>query len=146
MYKAHVVWGPVINGATSSIGATYVRYWQQLITEVEGVSVVSTIYTDATAAERFLSVPLHTSKMKHIYIKWTFVREWVENGYFALEHYPGEDNTADMLTKVLPEGRQIKLYRLGVPGSELEDEAGLQGLAETKADVDHPPPKKPRKG
>ena len=58
-----------------------------------------------------------------------------------------------MLTKVLPEGRQTKLYRLGVPGSELEDETGLQGVdkkTEKKVsfqpDVDHPPLKKPRNG
>ena len=134
-----------------AIGATHVRYWQQLIEEVEGVGVLSNLYTDAEAAKQFSAQPIHKSSMRHIYLKYTFVRQWIENGYMHLSHYPGVKNTADVLTKVLGEKRQRELYRAGVPESEKEDGAKLEiseDESEDQGGTAHQgrPSKMPRRG
>ena len=47
------------------------------------------------------SNPTQESRMKHIDIKYHFVREAVENGHIELFFVPGNENPADMFTKNL---------------------------------------------
>ena len=122
----------VIGNASS---ASIMRYWQQKIEQVEGRRPPSTIKrqqaeqpqdvlkTDSEPSRRFLSQPMHNSKMRHVNIKFLFVREHVAANYYNLEHIMGTDNPADMLTKPLGRDQANRLYNIITPLREIADAA-----------------------
>ena len=55
--------------------------------------------------------PRISDRSKHIDIAYHFIRELVENGTITILHVPGEVNSADIYTKVLP-GLQYEFLKL----------------------------------
>lgn len=53
--------------------------------------------------------PVFHSRMKHIDVRYYFIREHVEQGTLNIEHVPGEDQLADIFTKPLSKCRLERL-------------------------------------
>uniref|UniRef100_T1IQ60 Copia protein n=1 Tax=Strigamia maritima TaxID=126957 RepID=T1IQ60_STRMM len=62
---------------------------------------VPTIHSDSISSIQFATNDLENSKTKHIRIKYWFLRDWFEKGYFKLNKVPGQVNIADIFTKFL---------------------------------------------
>ena len=66
--------------------------------------------------------PVFHGKSKHIHKRYHFIRECVENGQVEVEHVPGEEQKADILTKAL--GRiKFKEMRDYIGMVDLENES-----------------------
>ena len=51
-------------------------------------------------------------KVRHLDLADLFVRQLTEDGRIKVVHVPGEFNTSDLLTKVLPEARLVMLLAI----------------------------------
>ena len=96
----------IVAAATS---ATHVIYWKNLLAFMLNTFVSSCLHTDSTTCKSFLTMPLHTSTMKHINLKLLFVREHVfafhSASHFLVVYIAGDYNPADMNTKPLSSER-----------------------------------------
>jgi hypothetical protein len=87
--------------------ATWLR---RLLSELNAGDVKPTlIYEDNQGAIAIAKNPVAHSKMKHIDVKYHYVREAIQNKIVTLEYCPTEDMLADLLTKPLFKGRFEKL-------------------------------------
>ena len=82
-----------------------------------GFSTQITIKSDATAAIGMVKRQ-GLGKVRHLAVSDLWVQQRVRMKHFRLEKYPGKENPADLLTKVL--AREHNLYLLGKVGLELE--------------------------
>ena len=55
--------------------------------------------------------PILHARIKHIDIRYHYVREAVQEEIISLSYCPTDKVVADMLTKVLPKGRFETLYK-----------------------------------
>ena len=67
------------------------------------------IFYDNTSAITISNNPVHHSRMKHIDIRYHFIREHVMNGTVELHFVPMEQQIADIFTKPLDESTFSKL-------------------------------------
>ncbi|KAG7559072.1 Reverse transcriptase RNA-dependent DNA polymerase [Arabidopsis thaliana x Arabidopsis arenosa] len=75
---------------------------QELFAEVIGRECESvTIRVDNKSAIALTKNPVFHGRSKHIHRRYHFIRECVENGQVEVEHVPGEEQKADILTKAL---------------------------------------------
>ena len=81
-----------------------VLYIQQLLSEL-GYAQNTAIACDSTGAVSFATNSLTTSRVKHIDVKFHFVRQFLEDGDFSLRRIASKDNLADIFTK--PLGNQL---------------------------------------
>jgi hypothetical protein len=75
----------------------------------------TTVYCDNDAAAKLTEDHIWHARVKHIEIKYYYIRERIENGEMNIQRVPTKENTADILTK--PLGRvdfQRLRYQLGV--------------------------------
>ncbi|KAG7554412.1 Integrase catalytic core [Arabidopsis suecica] len=92
---------------------------QDLLEEVTGVTCKEAlILIDNKSAIALTKNPVFHGRSKHIHTRYHFIRECVEDGLVKVEHVPGEEQKADILTKAL--GR-IKF-------KEMRDLMGVQDL------------------
>jgi len=56
--------------------------------------------------------PISSKQSKHIQIRYLKIREYQEHNFLKVKHIDGIANTADMFTKVLPEGAFSKYLRI----------------------------------
>jgi hypothetical protein len=61
------------------------------------------MFEDNQGAVEMANVPKMQPSTKHLNIKYHFFRQFVEDGTLQVEHIPGEDQMADVLTKPLEE-------------------------------------------
>ena len=61
------------------------------------------IYIDSTGSMSLAHNPRHHDRTKHIDVRHHFIREAIDNGHVELQHVNSEENTADALTKQLPQ-------------------------------------------
>jgi hypothetical protein len=60
------------------------------------------LHTDNAAAESIAKREPDYQRSKHIDIRYHFVRDHYEKGTYSIEHIPGTEQIADILTKSLP--------------------------------------------
>ena len=90
-----------VSGAAE--GLKLAKHIQYMCQEM-GISVPDRISlgVDATVAISFASGTQVKSRMKHINLKWAWVKELKDEDVSELVKVPGKDNLADVMTKVLP--------------------------------------------
>ncbi|KAG7594051.1 Integrase catalytic core [Arabidopsis thaliana x Arabidopsis arenosa] len=92
---------------------------QDILSEITGnVCEKVMIKIDNRSAIALTRNPVFHGRSKHIHRRYQFIRECVENGLIEVEHVPGNEQRADILTKAL--GR-IKF-------KEIRDLIGVQDL------------------
>ncbi|CAA7056013.1 unnamed protein product [Microthlaspi erraticum] len=75
---------------------------EELLCEIMGSSSEKvTIRIDNRYAIALTKNPVFHGRSKHIYRRYHFIRECVENGQIEVEHVPGSNQKADILTKAL---------------------------------------------
>jgi hypothetical protein len=85
---------------------------EKLWEEVVGTPQVPILYCDNEATIDIILRPKDYPKTKHIKIRYFYVRnDMVLAGKLKLEHIPGTDQTADILTKQLPYDQFQKLRK-----------------------------------
>ena len=57
------------------------------------------IFSDSQGAIQLAKNGNYSPKTKHIIPKYNFVKDYIHDGTITLEHIPGEQMVADMLTK-----------------------------------------------
>ncbi|KAG7594882.1 Ribonuclease H-like superfamily [Arabidopsis thaliana x Arabidopsis arenosa] len=87
---------------TATEAAKQAIWLQELLAEVIGASCTRvSIRVDNKSAIALTKNPVFHGRSKHIHRKYHFIRECVENGQIEVEHVPGEEQKADILTKAL---------------------------------------------
>ena len=61
------------------------------------------VHIDSTGSMSLAHNPRHHDRTKHIDVRHHFIREAINNGHVELQHVSSEENTADALTKQLPQ-------------------------------------------
>jgi hypothetical protein len=51
--------------------------------------------------------PVFHDRLKHIEIRYHFIRDWVQRGAVKLQYIPTDQQVADILTKALPRGKHV---------------------------------------
>lgn len=64
---------------------------------------------DNQSTMKIVSNPKDTGRLKHIDVKYFYVRDLVQNGSIKIEYVPSAEQQADMLTKGLPAPAFLKL-------------------------------------
>jgi hypothetical protein len=72
----------------------------------------TTLLCDNNAAINLSEDPLLHARVKHVDIKYHFLRERVQSGEIAIRYIPTKDNVADLFTKALPSPLFIRLRTL----------------------------------
>ena len=60
-----------------------------------------TVYTDSSSAKSLTEKQFIAPKLRHVDISFCFARQMVSEQKLKIEFVPGEDQTADLLTKAL---------------------------------------------
>jgi KUP system potassium uptake protein len=79
-------------------------YLRQLVGEIFNAPITetTTIWEDNQSAIAYSHNVLVSEKIKHIDIKWHFLKDHVEQGTIKLRYVPTDQMVADMFTKPLP--------------------------------------------
>ncbi len=87
----------------SACSASQQVLWTQSVLKELGLQSEGpiTIYEDNNACIQFGKNPIHTSRMKHIDVKYFFLRELIQRKLVLLQAVKSEHNVADFFTKVL---------------------------------------------
>ncbi|XP_056862390.1 uncharacterized mitochondrial protein AtMg00810-like [Raphanus sativus] len=86
---------------------------QELLSEVDGTqSELVVIKVDNKSAIALTKNPVFHGRSKHIHRRFHFIRECVENEQIEVEHVPGVDQKADILTKSLGRIKFKEMRRL----------------------------------
>lgn len=87
-------------------------WFEGLWEEVVGEPQMPILYCDNLPTIDIIYNTKHHSKAKHINIRYFFVRnDMVKAGRLKVEHIPGEDQLADILTKQLPYDKYQRLRK-----------------------------------
>ena len=93
-----------------------VAFLRQLLSGLEfGTSLPTPILCDNDAARRLAEDHVGHPNVKHIRVKFHYIRKLIEDGSVSLTRVRSADNTADILTKPLSRGdfQRLRNY-LGV--------------------------------
>ena len=82
-------------------GSQEVIYICQLLAELGYQQKNIVLKSDSSGAIAFAKNSLTLSRIKHIDIKWFYVREQLEKGLFSLKRVASKENISDILTKPL---------------------------------------------
>ena len=75
---------------------------QDLLAEIMGVAGEKVVIRiDNQSAIALTRNPVFHGRSKHIHTRYHFIRECVEKGLIVVEHVPGSEQKADILTKAL---------------------------------------------
>ena len=86
---------------------------QDLFAEVTGTECEKVvIQVDNKSAIALTKNPVFHSRSKHIHRRYHFIRECVENDLVEVEHVPGVEQKADILTKALGRVKFIEMREL----------------------------------
>ena len=86
---------------------------QDLFAEVTGTECEKVvIQVDNKSAIALTKNPVFHGRSKHIHRRYHFIRECVENGLVEVEHVPGVEQKADILTKALGRVKFIEMREL----------------------------------
>lgn len=83
-------------------GICEAKWIQGLLVEVGYTrETPTTIYIDNQSTIKIAEEPRNHRKMKHVDVKYHFIRESIKNQEVNLEYKPTRDQTADIMTKAL---------------------------------------------
>ena len=86
---------------------------QELMSEVVNEECRKiTIRVDNKSAIQLARNPVFHGRSKHIHRRFHFIRECVENEQVEVEHVPGNEQRADILTKPLGRIKFVEMRRL----------------------------------
>lgn len=68
-----------------------------------------TYFEDNQSCIKVVEEPKDSRRLKHVDIKFNFIRELVQEGYIKLSYIPTEKQLADVMTKGLSAGRFVRL-------------------------------------
>lgn len=90
--------------------ATQTAMWMRTVMEELGWQQVSptTLYEDNQSTIAIARNPVQQGRIRHVNIKFHYVRECVVDGHTYPEYVQSEANTADMFTKALPEPAYVR--------------------------------------
>ncbi|XP_031279307.1 secreted RxLR effector protein 161-like [Pistacia vera] len=74
---------------------------QGILTEVNLIDGVATIYSDSQSAIHLSKNPVYHDRTKHVDVRFHFVRDLVAQVLIILKKVPTEDNPTDMGTKIV---------------------------------------------
>ena len=75
---------------------------QELLEEVTQTPYMkTTVYIDNKSAIALTKNPVFHGRSKHIHKRYHFIRECIENDQMEVQHVPGAEQKADILTKAL---------------------------------------------
>ena len=101
---------------------------QDLLREVVGQSNKKvTIYVDNKSSISLSKNPVFHGRSKHIHRRFHFIRECVENEQVDVEHIPGSEQRADILTKALGRIKFVEMRKLIGVQDVSDDEFKLKG-------------------
>ena len=101
---------------------------QDLLREVVGQSNKKvTIYVDNKSAISLSKNPVFHGRSKHIHRRFHFIQECVENEQVDVEHIPGSEQRADILTKALGRIKFVEMRKLIGVQDVSDDEFKLKG-------------------
>jgi len=69
------------------------------------------VLCDSTGALAVSEDPINYQRTKHIDIRYHYIRYVIKNGQVTINHVPGDENPADLLTKALGLDRHQKLLK-----------------------------------
>ena len=94
----------------ASAVAREVIWVRRLLNEIQHQCVEPTVlYVDNRSTIQLCKYPSSVRSTKHIETRFHFIREKVESNELQVEHIAGEDQLADICTKILPKTRFCKL-------------------------------------
>lgn len=86
-------------------GAKEAMFLRNVVEEL-GLKVTNLhISTDSDGAYKICSKPSYRGRVRHMELRWCYLRELIEDGVISMSHLPGKDNPADALTKALARER-----------------------------------------
>ena len=101
---------------------------QELLTEIVGNECKKVVIrVDNKSAIALTKNPVFHGRSKHIHRRFHFIRECVENDQIEVEHVPGNEQKADILTKSLSRIRFKEMRSLIGMQNVSEDEVKLKG-------------------
>lgn len=68
--------------------------------------------TDNSGTQKICNNPGYRGRVKHMDLRWNWLRYLVTEGHATVSHVPGASNPADVLTKAIPQPQFTKLVRL----------------------------------
>ena len=100
-----------------------IMWMRNLLTEIGyNFTHPSSLCMDNNSAISVAKNPTHHSKLKHVDLRWHWLRDVIEAGYIDPVHLSTDDMPADLLTKALPRVRVQYLRRL----MGLQDQGGAE--------------------
>lgn len=96
----------------ASSGVKELVWLQRLLKEVTGQEAETNFYMDNQSAIRLIKNPEFHKRTKHIDVRYHFIREKFEEGFFNLHYVPSDEQLADIFTKALPKDRFQNLRNL----------------------------------
>ena len=82
--------------------AQELMYISSLLNELGFEQECPTLQSDSQGAKAFAENPISKSRLKHIDIKYFFVRQGIQDKVFKLSFVRSHQNLADLMTKALP--------------------------------------------
>jgi hypothetical protein len=86
----------------ASEAAKEIIWLSRLFAEITSLSEVPVLFMDNLSAVKLSKNPAFHKRSKHIEVRHYFVREKIEERKLVVEHVPGTEQIADILTKPLP--------------------------------------------
>jgi hypothetical protein len=68
---------------------------------------LTVIHCDNQSCIKLSENPVFHDRLKHIEIRYHFIRDWVQRGAVQLQYISTDDQVADILTKALPRGKHV---------------------------------------
>ena len=90
---------------------------QGILTEIQQLQGKTVVYSDSQSAIHLSKNPVYHERIKHVDVKYHFVREVITSGKIEIKKVPTEDNPSDMGTKIVTAiklSHCMKLLHVGV--------------------------------
>jgi hypothetical protein len=103
----------------ASLSTCQAIWLKNLIEEISQAKIESVkLRIDNVSAINLAKNPIAHGRIKHIELRFHYLREQVNNGNLTLEHYRSEDQFADLFTKAVT----VKVFQ------KLRDQMGIESV------------------
>eukprot|EP00253_Pinus_taeda_P015054 PITA_15054 len=84
----------------------WVGFSSSVMVQLEA-AVSSIEFSESRSCIELTNNPVFHDRLKHIGIKYHFIRDYIQKGVVKLEYIPTDEQVADILTKALPRGKHV---------------------------------------